>query len=116
MEGTLITYEDLVVRADTVMPVTVTGIEVAVGLCLGRITSGGLYQDCDTAHASDGSEYFRCVALEDCDATEEDVVIPALFAGEVNEDALTFGGTDDVADHFVEMCDAGVYPREIVSA
>lgn len=110
MVTTLNTYSDLVIDAGVVKAVTITGVSVAEGQVLGRITADGKYKDCEMADADDGSRTARCVALEAADATLADVTIPALFAGKVNENALVFEGVDTLDTHFGALCDTGIYP------
>lgn len=109
---TLNIYSDLVIDAWAVMEVTITGVSVTEGQLLGRITADGKFKDCQSDDADDGSRTVRCIALEAADATEADVVIPALFAGKVNRSALVFAGTDELDTHFNALCDAGIYPME----
>lgn len=106
----MITYSDLVIDAEVVKHVVISGVSVAEGQLLGRITADGKYKDCQSDDADDGSRTVRCIALEAADATLADVEIPALFAGKVNESALVFAGTDDLATHFGNLCNTGIYP------
>lgn len=106
-------YDNLVIESDVAMEVTIVGVEVAVGDVLGKITASGKYVVVDST-AVDGSAVARCVALEACDATVEDVAIPALFAGKVNENELSFGGTDDLTTHFEHLCDAGIFAMPVL--
>jgi len=64
---------------------------------------------------SDGSQYpYSILADEEVDATTQDVRAAAYLDGEFNRDALTFGGTDKVAQHEVAMRNVGLITKRVV--
>ncbi|MFW6312258.1 MAG: head decoration protein [Spirochaetota bacterium] len=87
-----------------------SGESVSEGDVLGAVTATGKLRVCDSTE-TDGSEVAIAVATKDIDAAGGDVTDQdVLIAGEVNGDLLTFGGTDDLADHFDELRDVGIIP------
>ena len=81
------------------------------GSVLGKITASGYYDLVNSAGADDGSRTAAAILAEDIDATDDDVVTTAYIAGEFYQDALTFGGTDAVADHLATLQGLGIILR-----
>ena len=78
--------------------VTITGgAALAMGSVLGKITANGKYQLSVLAD-SDGSQTPEVILAEAADATSADVQGIVYFAGEFNENTLTFG-TGHTADN-----------------
>ena len=116
VETNTTTYDNLVFKKETAMPVTIVGEEIEVGQVLGMITASAKFVGCQSDGTDDGRRTAICVALEACDAQLADVEIPALFAGEVNEDELEFLGTDVLATHIRQLWMQGIYPKNPLDA
>lgn len=65
--------------------------------------------------AVDGSEHPYAVLAQDADASDGDKVTVAYIRAQVNEDALSFGGSDTIDTHREEMEAKGLIPRSPVS-
>jgi len=61
----------------------------------------------------DGSAEPRAVLAADVDASEEDKTAPVYLTGEFNEEALTFGGTDDADTHREALRELGIFLKTI---
>jgi Bacteriophage lambda head decoration protein D len=89
------------------------------GYALGKIAEGadaGKYKLADST-AVDGTENVDCILGESVDATGiVDVVSAGYFTGDFNSLALTFGGTDTVADHVDVMRAKGMFVKDNVPA
>lgn len=98
------------------IPITVASGEGVLGrgAVLGKITVGGEYALVNTAGADDGRRTAAAILAEDVDATDADVVTTAYIAGEFNENALDFGGTDDADDHRATLQGLGIILRPAV--
>lgn len=95
--------------------VLVSGQNLSRGALLGKITASDKFTLCDST-ASDGSENPQGILAEDCDASAADKIAPYYLAGEFNEDAVIFGGTDDADTHRDALRDLNIYLKEPVSA
>lgn len=73
--------------------------------------SGG-YKIVNSANV-DGSAAPRAILAADVDASEEDKTAPVYFTGEFNEDALTFGGSDDADTHREALRELGIFLKTI---
>lgn len=89
---------------------------LGAGAVLGKITESGQYAYANSAGTDDGRRSGTRVLLEDIDATDADVTCTVLRMGEVNENALDFGGTDDVDNHRATLDAAGIILRNSVEA
>lgn len=92
---------------------------LARGSVLGVITDGGendgKYKLVDSTE-TDGSQNPVCVLCEEVEVPEDaDQVSSAWFAGEFNENELSFGGTDTVETHRAALIARGIYPKGSVS-
>lgn len=63
----------------------------------------------------DGSANPCAILAADVDATSEDTVAPVHFSGEFNEDALTFGGTDDADTHREALRALGIFLKTVAA-
>lgn len=69
----------------------VSGQDLTRGAALGKISASGKYRLTDINNG-DGSEAFKCVLAEDCDASLGDVAhVPVYLSGEFNQNAMSFG-------------------------
>lgn len=84
------------------------------GSVLGKITASGLYALVNSAGEDDGRRTAAAILAEDVDATDENVVTTAYIAGEFNENALVFGGTDSADDHRSTLQGIGIILRRSV--
>jgi len=86
-------YDNLIVGGEitTDSGVLVSGQKLTRGAVLGKITTSGKLTLSDDG-ASDGSETPYAILNEDVDATAGDKSCAILLGGEVNSNALTFGG------------------------
>lgn len=94
---------------------TVTGAAYTRGTVMGRITASGKLVALDNA-LTNGAENIYAVLAEDVDASGGDVEAAVYYTGEYNEDAVTFGGDDTVADHKVAARNIGIFFKPVVSA
>ncbi len=79
--------------------VTILSGETLVrGTVLGKVTASGKCVVVDSS-AEDGSEDSYAILSEAVDASGGDVVSVAYLTGQFNENALVFGGSDDIDDH-----------------
>jgi hypothetical protein len=90
--------------------------ELPRGSVVSKITGGETFDLLTLGH-SDGTELpaLARVLAEDVDATDAEVTTVAYETGEFNENALTFGGTDDADDHRVALLAKGIVLRSAVS-
>ncbi len=94
----------------------VSGQNLARGALLGKITASGKYTLCDSG-ASDGSQVPKGILAEAVDASAADVThAPYYLAGEFNEAAIAFGGTDTADTHREALRDLSIYLKETVAA
>lgn len=112
------TYDNLF--AGKVQPVvsgseTITGAALTRGTVLGRITASGKLVAVNDS-LTNGAETPYAVLAEDVDASGADAVAPVYYTGEFNEDAVTFGDDDTVADHKVAARNIGIFFKPVVSA
>jgi hypothetical protein len=84
------------------------------GAVLGQITVGGEYALVNKAGADDGRRTAHRILCDDVDATDEAVTTAGYRAGEFNENALIFGGTDDADDHRATLSALGIILRTSV--
>lgn len=70
----------------------------------------------DSASGTPSIQAPHAVLGEDVDATAGDVLAPLYISGEFNEDALAFGGADDVDTHRDALRDLSIYLKKPVSA
>lgn len=70
--------------------------------------------DSDSATAS--IQVAVAILAQDTDTTGAAVEAPLYFAGEFNEDELTFGADDTIADHRDALRQRGIFTRKPVSA
>lgn len=56
------------------------------------------------------------ILAHDTDTSNGDIAAPLYYAGEFNEDQLTFGGSDTIATHRDSMRQRGLFTRSPVSA
>jgi hypothetical protein len=61
----------------------------------------------------DGSAVPYAVLAADTDATDEDLTAPVYQTGEFNEDALSFGGSDDADTHREALKAIGIFLKTI---
>jgi hypothetical protein len=89
------------------------------GRVLGKILEGadaGKYTSV-LSTAVDGSENADCVLGVAVDATgADDVASAGYFTGDLNSNALTFGGADTVATHTDAMRAKGMFVKDNVPA
>lgn len=57
---------------------------------------------------SDGSEVAFCIASEDVDTTDGDVMSVGYIGGQYNGRALVFGGDDTLEDHIAKLREIGI--------
>ncbi|MCK5680452.1 head decoration protein [bacterium] len=94
----------------------ISGQTLTRGALLGKITASGKCTLCDST-AEDGSEDPHGVLAEDVDASGGDVDnVPYYLAGEFNEAAMTYGGTDDADTHRAALRILSIYLTETVAA
>lgn len=87
------------------------------GTVLGKLTANSKCVIVDSAaDPADGSENIYAVLAETVDATSADAKAPAYFTGEYNENALTFGGTDDADTHRDAARALGIFFKTNISA
>lgn len=89
--------------------------DLSAGTVLGKITASGKLQPVDDSKA-DGSENPYAVLAQDADASEADADAVTYLSGHFNEDALTFGGDDGIADHRAALRGLGIYTSKNVGA
>ncbi|MCF6179866.1 MAG: head decoration protein [Geopsychrobacter sp.] len=70
----------------------------------------------DTASATASVKLPHAILAEDVDATAGDQLAPVYLAGEFNEGALTFGGTDTADTHRDALRDLSIFLKKAVSA
>ncbi len=93
-----------------------SGQNLQRGAVLGRITTSGECVLVDSA-ATDGSENPVGVLAEDCDASAAAKShVPYYLAGEFNESALIFGGSDTAATHRDALRALNIYLKSVVGA
>lgn len=85
-DGILASADNLVTHKITLL----SGENRKRGTVLGKITASGKYKMSASA-SNDGSEAPAVVLAEDCDASGGDKVTIAHFAGNFDENALTYG-------------------------
>jgi len=79
-----------------------SGQNLERGSVLGIVTATGKAKIVDST-ATDGSQDPKSVLADDVDATGGDVVSLHYLTGEFNQNELTVGGTDTVAQHKAAM-------------
>lgn len=112
------TYDNLFAGKAEVVAGTETitgGAAYTRGTVLGIITASELCKPVDNAQA-DGSEAVYAILAEDVDTTGGDKEAVVYYTGEYNNNALTFGGDDTVADHRVAARKIGLFFKDTVSA
>lgn len=85
------------------------------GALLGRITANGKGKLVDK-DAVDGSQTVYAVLAEAVDATAADKTAAVFLTGEFNENALTVGAGDTVADHKASARAVGIFIKSVVEA
>lgn len=70
----------------------------------------------DDAHATVSIRDGYCILAHDADASANDVEVVYYLAGEFNEDELSFGGDDTIADHRAALRTKGIYTRKNLGA
>lgn len=70
----------------------------------------------DDASATASVQIAVAILAKEIDTSSGDVDAPLYYAGEFNEDELTFGGDDTIADHRDAMRQRGLFTRKPVSA
>ena len=84
------------------------------GAVLGIITAENKAVIVDST-SSDGSENPHSILIEDIDATDEDIVSGSYLSGVFNENQLSVGGTDTVAQHKTALRLLGIYIKTSVT-
>jgi len=84
------------------------------GSVLGKITASGKYDLVVSDGTDDGSRTAAAILAQDIDATNDDVTCAVFITGEFNENALTFGGTDDADTHRATLQSLGMILRPSV--
>jgi hypothetical protein len=84
------------------------------GSVLGQITASEKYDLVVSDGADDGSRTAAAILAQDIDATSEDVTCAVFIGGEFNENALSFGGTDDADTHRATLQSLGMILRPTV--
>lgn len=92
-----------------------SGNNLVRGTVLGKVTASGNVVAVDSTLAN-GAEAPYAILAEDTDATSAAKKAPAYFTGEVNENALTFGGTDTADTHRDACRDIGIFLKDNVPA
>ena len=92
-----------------------SGQNLSRGALLGKVTATDKFKLCDSA-AADGSENPQGTLAEDIDASAADQVSTYYLAGEFNEAAIIFGGSDDADTHRAVLRDLNIYLKAAVSA
>lgn len=91
------------------VPITLTDGEVVVrGTVLGRVTANGKFLVSLNA-ATDGSEVARAIAAEAASPSGADATILAYVEGEFNQDELTFGTGQTIANTKADLMDVNIY-------
>lgn len=90
-----------------------SGQNLTRGTVLGIVTTGGEAVKVDST-AVDGSAVAYAILAQDTDATLADVTAPVYLTGEVNGDALIFGGTDTKATHKNALRKIGIFVKTVV--
>lgn len=101
----------LVINSDRLLDRSITlisGQDLARGAVLGIITASGKYTLCDTS-ASDGSEDPVAILAEATDASGGDATTIAYERGDFDENEITLGGSDTVADVREALRDVGIF-------
>jgi len=70
----------------------------------------------DSGHATASIQDPLYILAEDCDASGGDAQAQVYLSGAFNENALTFGGTDDADTHRVALRDLNIYLKKSVPA
>lgn len=85
-------------HAPVIQEITIVSGTAALlkGATVGKITTGGKYQDYDTGETN-GAEVARAVILADVDASAGDKQVNALMHGAVNQDEMLGNGGDAAA-------------------
>ncbi len=77
------------------------------------VAAGSGYARLVDSASVDGSADPVAILAEDVDATEADTPAPVYLTGEFNEDALTFGGSDDADTHRDALRALGIFLKTI---
>lgn len=77
------------------------------------VAAGSGYAKLVDSASVDGSANPVAILADDVDATEEDKPAPVYLTGEFNEDALTFGGSDDADTHRDALRALGIFLKTI---
>jgi len=91
-----------------------TGLTLARGAVLGKITASGKYKACDTS-LSDGAETPEAVLAEAIVTTADTGNVPVYLTGAFNIDALSFGGTTSAADTKAGMRNKSMFQKAPVA-
>lgn len=94
--------------AEIVVGTVVAGEVLSRGDVVGLITSSGKAKKVDSTLA-DGTERPYGIITDD---VELDMPVNVYLTGEFNEDALTFGGTDDADKHRTTLREIGIFLKE----
>lgn len=70
----------------------------------------------DSDSATPSVQVAVAILAQEIDTSSGDVDAPLYYAGEFNEDELTFGADDTIADHRDAMRQRGLFTRAPVSA
>ena len=92
-----------------------SGQNLSRGALLGKVAATDKFKLCDSA-AADGSENPQGILAEDIDASAADQISTYYLAGEFNEAAIIFGGSDDADTHRAVLRDLNIYLKAAVSA
>lgn len=77
------------------------------------VAAGSGYAKLVDSSSVDGSADPVAILADDVDATGEDTPAPVYLTGEFNEDALTFGGSDDADTHRDALRALGIFLKKI---
>lgn len=84
---------------------------VVRGTVLGKITASGKLIAVNSAGTDDGRRTAYAVALEDVDATSDDIECAIALSGSFNENSLVFGGSDTITTHRSTMRALSMYAK-----
>ena len=69
----------------------------------------------NSAGTNDGRRLPYCILAEDCDASSAIKDTVGYLAGNFNEAALVFGGTDTIETHRADLRDLGIFTEETIA-
>ena len=91
------------------------GNNLVAGTVLGQITANSKLKAVDDSLV-DGAEAPYAILAHDVDASAADAEAVIYRSGDFNEDALTFGGDDTIADHRAALEAINIYTTKNVGA